>query len=432
MGAAIGFATKADMDASLAHDAGALALVTNDPTPANNGTYRKTGASGSGSWVQSAVRVTGREGAVSSLTIRTNQLESDVVDARAYTDAAVAPLVLEVMTGEDIYWRALANPNQLFQAIWEEYNKSVWHLGDGVVVDSTGATLKLVEEELVFTIKLTEANQTFVYPTRNIIVPGQHATIDWGDGTTTEHNDRLISHAYTGAVGDEFQVRVRGNPVHFDFGAGNSARRVSAPMLKSIDKNTLPKTMEHFDLQYCSNLEYLSRGAFSSRTGTTFPSGWHVPIHNPNVVFHKDAFLGSSQITSIDDLFRQSQGDPARAHLPAGLFDPFVNVTSAVNAFRFYAQEIPAGLLDRMVNLEDVSSMFYGAQMTSIDNGLFANQTKLTSVANCFRLASAVVADAYQLYTDMNQGAPTSVSGCFNGASSMTNLALVPTAWKTL
>lgn len=57
----LGFATKAAMDADLAHDAGTLALVTNDPTPANNGTYRKSGASGSGSWVQSADRVTGLE-----------------------------------------------------------------------------------------------------------------------------------------------------------------------------------------------------------------------------------------------------------------------------------------------------------------------------------------------------------------------------------
>lgn len=57
----IGFATKALMDADLAHDAGTLALVTNDGTPANNGTYRKTGASGAGSWVVSADRVSGLE-----------------------------------------------------------------------------------------------------------------------------------------------------------------------------------------------------------------------------------------------------------------------------------------------------------------------------------------------------------------------------------
>lgn len=54
----LGFATKAAMDGDLARPAGTLALVTNDPTPANNRPYRKTGASGSGSWVPSEDRTT--------------------------------------------------------------------------------------------------------------------------------------------------------------------------------------------------------------------------------------------------------------------------------------------------------------------------------------------------------------------------------------
>ncbi|CAN7332488.1 hypothetical protein LJR143_001683 [Pseudoxanthomonas sp. LjRoot143] len=53
----LGFETRALMNADLAHVAGTLALVTNDATAANNGTYRKTGASGSGSWELSADRV---------------------------------------------------------------------------------------------------------------------------------------------------------------------------------------------------------------------------------------------------------------------------------------------------------------------------------------------------------------------------------------
>lgn len=77
LGATIGFATKADMDASLAHPDGTLALVTNDATAANNGTYRKTGASGSGSWVQSADRVTGLEGRVSSVESVAERVEDN-------------------------------------------------------------------------------------------------------------------------------------------------------------------------------------------------------------------------------------------------------------------------------------------------------------------------------------------------------------------
>ena len=82
-GPVFGFDTKANMDADLAHAAGSLALVTNDSTPANNGTYRKTGASGSGSWVLSEDRVTGVEG-------RTSRLEKDVRLFYGTADASVA------------------------------------------------------------------------------------------------------------------------------------------------------------------------------------------------------------------------------------------------------------------------------------------------------------------------------------------------------
>lgn len=50
----VGKATKALLDAALAYADGTIGLVTNDPTATNNGYYRKTGASGAGSWVASS------------------------------------------------------------------------------------------------------------------------------------------------------------------------------------------------------------------------------------------------------------------------------------------------------------------------------------------------------------------------------------------
>ncbi|SMC63093.1 SGNH/GDSL hydrolase family protein [Sporomusa malonica] len=50
-GASIAFATKAAMEADLAHVVGIWAWVTSDTTTANNGFYRKEGASGTGGWV---------------------------------------------------------------------------------------------------------------------------------------------------------------------------------------------------------------------------------------------------------------------------------------------------------------------------------------------------------------------------------------------
>ncbi|PIY67110.1 MAG: hypothetical protein COY92_07220 [Shewanella sp. CG_4_10_14_0_8_um_filter_42_13] len=50
----IGYATKALLEADLAPADKSIAYVTNDSTSTNNGTYRKSGATGVGSWIQSS------------------------------------------------------------------------------------------------------------------------------------------------------------------------------------------------------------------------------------------------------------------------------------------------------------------------------------------------------------------------------------------
>lgn len=50
----VGFQTQADLFANLSYPDKTVAYVTNDPTVTKNGTYRKSGATGTGSWVQSS------------------------------------------------------------------------------------------------------------------------------------------------------------------------------------------------------------------------------------------------------------------------------------------------------------------------------------------------------------------------------------------
>ncbi len=50
----VGYATQADLYADLNHPDKTVAYVTNDSTATNNGTYRKSGDAGSGSWVQAS------------------------------------------------------------------------------------------------------------------------------------------------------------------------------------------------------------------------------------------------------------------------------------------------------------------------------------------------------------------------------------------
>jgi hypothetical protein len=49
-----GYATLADLNADLAPSDKSIAYVTNDSTATNNGTYRKVGATGTGSWIQAS------------------------------------------------------------------------------------------------------------------------------------------------------------------------------------------------------------------------------------------------------------------------------------------------------------------------------------------------------------------------------------------
>lgn len=87
----IGYATKALMDADLAHGAGTVALVTNDPTPANNVTFRKTGASGAGAWVVSVDRITVLDGRVASVEVSGAATAAKLAPIAAQVDPALIP-----------------------------------------------------------------------------------------------------------------------------------------------------------------------------------------------------------------------------------------------------------------------------------------------------------------------------------------------------
>lgn len=375
-----------------------------------------------GTWTDTGL--SDKDIAAADATTKANAAEAN---AKSYTENAI---LISALSGTDIYYRAKENPSKTFQTIWSEYNKPVWHIGGGVIVDTVGAVLKTTESELVFTVKLTAVNETFIYPTRSSGTQIIDANIDWGDGATSNHTNYLISHTYTGSIGTEFQIKLKGVMPEFDFSASNSARRTSRLMLKSIDKNTMPKTMTYFNLSGCTNLAYLCRGAYSSWITTPEFSPNYV-TNSPNVVFHPKAFEGLESVTNISNMFAVS-GQTINFDIQAGLLDVFVNTTTASYLFYGLSKPLPVGILDKLVNLENVSYMFSNATITSIDNRIFKNQTKLKNVSQCFRLSSTLVADAYQLYTDMNQGLPTTVNGCFLNVNAMTNLASVPTTWKTL
>lgn len=356
-------------------------------------------------------------------TTKANTAEAN---AKNYTDNATET---KLLSGLDIYYKAQENPSTLFQAIWQEYNKPVYHIGNGTFVDVTGVTVVpyVVIPELVFKVKLTADNETFVFPTRNTTALPINMQIDWGDGTSSNHSAQIVDHTYSGVAGDEFTVRVTGSAIpYFDF-SSNNARRTSRLMLNSIEKNTLPaRSMEFFSIMGCNNIRYIGPEALQSFSGTTLFLGL---ASYQNVTFHKDAFKGLEHVTNINNLLGGTASDGLYT-LPAGLFDYFVGVKFAQNLFRLINSPLPIGILDKIINLEDVTGILQGAKITSIDNRIFKNQKKLVNVTAALQGASSLVADAYQLYLDMNQGAPTTTKSCFLAVNAMTNLASVPNTWK--
>lgn len=104
----IGFETKALMDADLAHAEGTLALVTNDATAANNTTYRKTGGSGSGSWVAASTdRITAVEAEVDGITggaTASDQQLKDWFTAEAYRLTSATPDSDGVLESGTVVW----------------------------------------------------------------------------------------------------------------------------------------------------------------------------------------------------------------------------------------------------------------------------------------------------------------------------------------
>lgn len=290
------------------------------------------------------------------------------------------------------------------------------------------STLKDVLKELVIKIKLTADNQTFVVPTKSGRV-GYNYNVRYGDGSgSVNYTTATASKAYTGLSGTEFTVRISGNVIDFDFTGINGTSKL---LMRSIEKNTLDKDIQTMSLSGCTNLIKLGKNAFSSFNGNSLDNAVKdCGVNGAGFSIDKDAFKGLTQITSIKNLFSLSKV----ISIPAGLFNDFTSVIDA--SFIFYTNKalttLPIGLLDTMTLLTNVS-YFIGSTPTlvSVPNRLFRYQTGLLNVEQAFRLDANLVADASILYTDMNQGSPTITVGCFMNAPLMTNLASVPTSWKS-
>lgn len=438
------FATKALMTASALVD-GKYAMVTDDTI--NNGLYIKT----AGAWVKSsydpltqaksytdaakssAISTAAGDATTKANTAKTEAIADAALDAtekanavKSYTDSIISAIDFgtPIMTGQAIYDKA-ATTNERFTAIWSEYNKPVWHIGDSVFVDAVGATVKVVKQEFVMTYKLTQANQTVRVPL--VSKDGVTAYVDWGDGTAHYIDRTANMHTYTNAIGDEFVITITGELEVFNVPQLYEGDR-TAECIKSIDKNTLPKTTTSFNLRDCKNLVYLCDGAFSSLSGTAL--NLELYKNAPNVTYSNNLFSGLQNVKNIDNLFVVAGTDITGITYSPELFKYFTGITSAKELFRGYKGTISKNHLKAMTELQYAYRMLSSIDGV-IDSDVLTNQTKLIDVNQCFFSSKSTTTSALPIYQHLLNNNPnlTNHVECFK-FTTMLDAASIPAEWK--
>lgn len=341
-------------------------------------------------------------------------------------------------TGVELLLLAETKPTELFNAIWTDYNKPVWHI-NGIFIDAIGAVLDLNPSvdvpievpvdngvaEFVYTIKTSTDNHDYLAPI-NDAPDGMDLDIYWGDGTQSQHTTTPINHVYENSLaGDVFQITIKGNLPTFYHGSAMWYGALDAETLISIDKNTMPKnSMVDVNVGRCTNLTYLCASAFgSSQLLTKQNLG-----QNKNLVLHKDVFKGCEDVTIIDNLFAVG-GTSNSLVLPDGLFDYFVSVTSANALFYNMTTDLPVNAIHNMTNLQLMNDMFYASDMTTIQPDFFINQLNIKECSNAFQYSSLVF-DAKVFYDYIVRGQPTAHVKVFDGAGGVTNKSQIPIDWN--
>ncbi|HWL67136.1 MAG TPA: hypothetical protein VNS22_02000 [Geminicoccus sp.] len=178
----VGFATKSAMDGNLAFADGTLAQVTNDSTVSNNGTYRKQGASGTGTWVAAVDRVsevakTAANGMAASLRSRFPNLVPGY-EWEGIGDATVFAGTTATLTREKHKerWSLKIETGATFMLLPEVVPTSGGYFSAGVTVAEKAATTAariLVVQRNASNAEITGARATYALPNAATSTPIQ-------------------------------------------------------------------------------------------------------------------------------------------------------------------------------------------------------------------------------------------------------------------
>lgn len=217
--------------------------------------------------------------------------------------------------------------------------------------------------------------------------------VDWGDGKASSFSgtitwaDNMITHEYEEA--GEYTVKMYGSSSALDtiYGTMGDTRHMVTDFVAWGD-------MGFTDLS----------SGFAGMSFKTIPEGY------------KNVLPTLANGSKMDRMFN---GCKNLEVIPADLFEGCGHYTN-VNAIFWRCEsikEIPAGLLDPMPELTDASSLFRETGITSIPEGLFANQTKLKNLVNCFADSPKLATIPASLFAPCTQ--VTNMLGLFENCTSL-------------
>ena len=144
------------------------------------------------------------------------------------------------------------------------------------------------------------------------------------------------------------------------------------------------------------------------------------------------------QLRDVNNMFQMWGGQPGSSQmngkLGAEFFEGCPNLTHTQNMFSGNPMEIniDTTTFQRNRSLTNISGMFYGANVRSLENGAFNNCSKLENVTDLFRGCSSMTGTAHKFW-DKNKHPLITESGqgkCYNGCTSLSDYNDIPANWK--
>ena len=258
-------------------------------------------------------------------------------------------------------------------------------------------------------IQTTTANEVFTLPTSSGST--YNATVLWGDGTQSSVTGHNVNNAKTYATAGTYDIEIKGtfDSIYFN---NTGSKLLVKKILSWGGTEFIGFTAMNNAFYGCSNLDELAEGGIKGKS-------------NSSVTNFSQTFRNCSSLTSLPvDLFKYNTA-------VTNFSQTFYNCTSLTT--------LPATLFQYNTLVTNFDSTFQNCTKLKIIPEIFGATpnfgTRVMSFNKCFNRATftGTQGTAPALWS-ATMNASSNTTGCFGGvgnsATSLTNYASIPAAWK--